>query len=205
MTGQSELAVRGLQAMLQPHASQVSVVTRRPDDSGPWADLTLYEPAGRGEQPEASPRRLGARMVAFGWDCSPEAVSTEISRGAAGFVSKWVPARRLVRDLQAIAAGRAVVDTWTGPARGREDRGSTWPLTQRETEMLTLIASGWSNNEIAEESHLSINSVKSYIRTAYAKIGVSSRSQAVLWAIQHGLLMSAEDGHDAAFHREVRA
>jgi DNA-binding NarL/FixJ family response regulator len=55
-----------------------------------------------------------------------------------------------------------------------------------------MIASGRSNREIADETNLSINSVKSYIRGAYAKIEVTSRSQAVLWAIQHGLLMSAD-------------
>ena len=55
-----------------------------------------------------------------------------------------------------------------------------------------MIASGLANREIAEQTNLSINSVKSYIRGAYAKIEVTSRSQAVLWAIQHGLLMSGE-------------
>ena len=67
-----------------------------------------------------------------------------------------------------------------------------WPLTQRETEVLSMIAAGKANRDIAEETNLSINSVKSYIRGAYSKIEVTSRSQAVLWAIQHGLLMSHE-------------
>ena len=55
-----------------------------------------------------------------------------------------------------------------------------------------MIASGLANRDIAEQTNLSINSVKSYIRGAYAKIEVTSRSQAVLWAIQHGLLMSGD-------------
>ena len=55
-----------------------------------------------------------------------------------------------------------------------------------------MIASGLANREIAEQTNLSINSVKSYIRGAYAKIEVTSRSQAVLWAIQHGLLMPTD-------------
>ena len=58
-------------------------------------------------------------MVAFGWDCSPQAVSTEMSRGAAGFVSKWLPSRRLVWNLLQIAEGRVVVDDWTGQHPGR--------------------------------------------------------------------------------------
>ena len=52
--------------------------------------------------------------------------------------------------------------------------------------MLALITQGLSNNDIAAQTHLSINSVKSYIRTGYRKIGVTSRSQAVLWGVRHG-------------------
>jgi DNA-binding CsgD family transcriptional regulator len=72
-----------------------------------------------------------------------------------------------------------------------------WPgrsdgLTAREAEVVALITQGLSNTEIATRCYLSINSVKSYIRGAYSKIEVTSRSQAVLWAIQHGLLMTPE-------------
>ena len=67
----------------------------------------------------------------------------------------------------------------------------SWPgrdqgLTPRESEIVALVTSGLSNNEIAERTYLSINSVKSYIRAAYATMGVTSRSQAVLWGVDHG-------------------
>ena len=58
----------------------------------------------------------------------------------------------------------------------------------RESEIIALITQGLSNQEIAERSYLSINSVKTYIRTAYRKIGVHRRSQAVAWGIAHGFL-----------------
>jgi DNA-binding NarL/FixJ family response regulator len=61
-------------------------------------------------------------------------------------------------------------------------------LSSREQDVLRLIASGMSNLEIASSLYLSINSVKTYIRAAYRKIGVERRSQAVVWAVQHGLL-----------------
>ena len=60
-------------------------------------------------------------------------------------------------------------------------------LTRREQDVVGLIASGLPNTEIADRLYLSINSVKTYIRTAYRKMGVERRPQAVVWALQHGL------------------
>lgn len=188
---ESELVVQGLRTMLEPHAAYITLVPHRADGAAALVDLTLYEPAAhrRAAGVRAVPQRFPTRMVAFGWDCTPEAVSTEMSRGAAGFVSKYLPARRLVWNLLQISEGRVVVDAWTPQPTSPQPTAEKWPLTQRETEVLSMIASGRANREIAEETNLSINSVKSYIRGAYAKIEVSSRSQAVLWAIQHGLLV----------------
>ena len=59
-------------------------------------------------------------------------------------------------------------------------------LSRREAQVLHLVSEGLSNQEIAERSYLSINSVKTYIRTAYRKIGVTRRSQAVVWGMKHG-------------------
>jgi two-component system, NarL family, response regulator LiaR len=76
-----------------------------------------------------------------------------------------------------------------------------WPgrevaLSARESEVIALIARGLSNQEIADRAYLSINSVKTYIRSAYRKIEVTSRSQAVLWALAHGLAVpTSGDAH----------
>ena len=68
-------------------------------------------------------------------------------------------------------------------------------LTQRETEIVELVARGLSNTEIATELFLSVNSVKTYIRTAYRKMGVTTRSQAVLWAVRAGLGSDSSHEH----------
>ena len=72
-----------------------------------------------------------------------------------------------------------------------EDASGQWPgrdhgLTAREAEVLALITQGLSNQEIADRTYLTINSVKTYIRTAYRKIGVTRRAQAVGWGMRHG-------------------
>jgi len=60
------------------------------------------------------------------------------------------------------------------------------PLTGRELGMLQRVAAGETNEMIAAAEHLSVNSVKTYIRIAYRKIRVARRSEAVVWAIEHG-------------------
>lgn len=68
--------------------------------------------------------------------------------------------------------------------------GLDWPgraegLSQREGEVLALITQGKTNAEIAGLVYLSANSIKSYIRSAYRKIGVNTRVEAVLWGVDH--------------------
>jgi DNA-binding CsgD family transcriptional regulator len=60
-------------------------------------------------------------------------------------------------------------------------------LTPRERDVLGLIAQGLTNQEIADRLFISINSVKTYVRTAYRRIEVERRSQAVVWVERHGL------------------
>ena len=59
--------------------------------------------------------------------------------------------------------------------------------------MLRLIVQGYTNQEISERLYLSINSIKTYIRTTYRKLGVGSRQQAVTWAIQHGFPIERDE------------
>ena len=60
-------------------------------------------------------------------------------------------------------------------------------LTEKEFRIIGLIGAGLRNEQVAEEASLSINSVKSYIRVAYQKIGVTERQGAIRWANAHGL------------------
>jgi DNA-binding CsgD family transcriptional regulator len=61
-------------------------------------------------------------------------------------------------------------------------------LSPRENDVLRLISQGLSNEEIALELFVTINTVKSFIRSAYRKLGITRRSQAVIWGARHGLL-----------------
>jgi DNA-binding NarL/FixJ family response regulator len=107
-------------------------------------------------------------------------------------------AAEIVDALEAVQRGETVVprvsEVEAPEDASVDDEARTagdWPgrglgLTARESEVIALITQGYSNQEIADRTYLSINSVKTYIRTAYRKVGVSRRSQAVAWGMQHG-------------------
>jgi DNA-binding NarL/FixJ family response regulator len=61
-------------------------------------------------------------------------------------------------------------------------------LTEREIRILTLIAEGLTNADIAETLSVSQNTVKTHIRNIFSKLGVSDRTQAAIWAIRNGLV-----------------
>jgi DNA-binding NarL/FixJ family response regulator len=189
-----EVVVRGLAAMLRAYQSRVHVVEldlNRP--VGEPVDIALYDtfaaPQGDQEQVRelAADPRVG-KAVVYSWNLDEELVRGAMANGAQGYISKGLPARELVDALEAIHAGADRV--YTASDRAAIVAGD-WPgreegLTQREAEVLALITQGLSNAEIADRAHLSINSVKTYIRSCYRRIGVDSRTQAVLWGIEHG-------------------
>ena len=189
-----ELVVAGVASMLAPHHDRVAVVEL---DSGlpviSDVDVILYDTFGQvqGDGVDLVDLVHGsdARVVIFSWNLQPELVRRAISKGAAGYLSKGMDAEEVVEAVEAVHAGKIVLPL----EQDSVDRGASgdWPgrevgLTAREAEVLALITQGLSNQEIADRSYLSINSVKTYIRTAYRKIGVTRRSQAVIYGMKRG-------------------
>jgi len=106
--------------------------------------------------------------------------------GVTELVGLDVTAAELLAAIERAAAGTSV-ELEARRSSYRTELQEEFALTDREMDILELVAAGGSNEGIAQSLYLSINSVKSYIRAAYAKIGATSRPQAVLWAIEHGL------------------
>lgn len=127
-------------------------------------------------------------VVVYSWNLDPALIQRALDRGVHGYLSKMAPAAELVAALGKVMHGEVVVDADVvrvgqvpGDWPGREEG-----LTPREAEMVALITRGLSNEEIVNQTLLSPNTIKSYIRAAYRKIGVTTRSRAVLWGIEHG-------------------
>jgi len=183
-----EIVVRGVAAMLQAHGDHCQLV----DLSSSGADVVLYDTVAVGQARGRVARLLAdarvGKVVVYTWNFQPWLAGDLIREGASGYLSKALPAGELVAALRAVHAGRVVV----APDRRGTHDGTAWVgqdegLTAREAEVLSLIAGGLSNTDVAARMGLSINSVKSYVRSSYRKIGVESRSQAVLWGLTHGL------------------
>ena len=158
-------------------------------------DVVLYDSFA---QPESDRDEISAlvanprsrRVAVYSWNLHPHLIEHARRQGAHGYLSKTLSARELVAALEAGNAGEGVISE-PPPRRSRSAVGLDWPgrtegLTDRESEVLALITQGMSNAEVAELTYLSPNTVKSYIRTIYRKIGVASRTQAGLWGVGHG-------------------
>ena len=158
-------------------------------------DVALYDTFA---QSEADDDRLdvlldnphAARVAVYTWSFHRALIDIALAKGVGGYLSKTLPAAELVDALERIHAGEVVVSP-TPPTTSRPVVGLDWPgraegLTEREAEIMALITQGNSNAEIAALTYLSINSVKTHIRNAYRKVGVTSRTQAVLWGVDHG-------------------
>jgi DNA-binding NarL/FixJ family response regulator len=122
--------------------------------------------------------------------------------GASGFLLKDALPDELVAGIRAVAAGDAVIapgltrkliDAYTErrPGHTVEQERRLDALTDREREVLTAIASGWSNAEIADRLSLAESTVKSHVSRVLAKIGVRDRVQAVIFAYDVGLVRPA--------------
>ncbi|GAA4734048.1 response regulator transcription factor [Nocardioides endophyticus] len=192
-----EIALLGLAQMLARHPDQVQVVDLTTLTTMPReADVILFDTFGRLPDGDQKLRKVVAentgKVVVYSWEEYPEEAA--LQHGAVGYLHKGLNAAQLVAAIVALHDGNPPRD-----ADGDDDPVLTWPgqalgLSQRESEMLSFITRGLTNEEIARRSYLSINTVKTYIRTAYRKIHVSSRSQAVAWGYRNGFDSTDDTG-----------
>lgn len=122
-----------------------------------------------------------------------------LEAGARGYLLKTCPAETLVRAIHTIAAGGAHFDQGVasvvleeltrarGASRPRSERVESGVLTQREGEVLRLMADGLSNGEIAERLGVTLATSRSHVARILTKLQVANRTEAAVWAHQRGL------------------
>lgn len=127
-----------------------------------------------------------------------EWVLDAVRAGAAGYLLKDTRRDDLIAAIKGTAQGRTYLDPSVAALVMKQAAVSTAPaarqrteveaLTEREREILRLLAQGHSNPEIARRLHLAAGTVRNYVSTILQKLGVSDRTQAAVVAVQQGLI-----------------
>lgn len=185
-----EVIVRGVAAMLVPFNDQVTIVEL--DAGGQPSvpmDVALFDTfAGRVSSLDRARDmvRSGAarHVVLYTWDATPEFIDGAKEIGVSGIVMKTGSGSALFEAISRVLDGEKV--GFNGAAdQTASDR--TTELSDRESEVLALLASGLTNAEIAAQLYLSVETVKTYVKRVYSKLGVNKRAQAAVVAASLGL------------------
>lgn len=180
-----EIILQGLHAMLEPFSDRIRVVEHEvagtPDRH---ADIALFDTfAGRRDAIARAHRMANEghvdRIVLYTWDATEPFLDAARDAEVSAVLLKSLGGEELADALVRIGRGETVaVDEMHngGGERGRE------VLSIREREVLAMLALGYRNREIAHELFLSVDTVKTYVRRVFQKLGVNNRTQAALKA-----------------------
>ena len=182
-----EIIVQGLQRMLEPFSDRIEIVEIEVGGlpSLP-TDIALFDTFG-GRRYSLSRVQAMARDLAIGkvvlytWDAPPAFRDDVAQQSVDAVILKSETGEALVQALERVHAGE------TAGFDELESSMTSTTLTQREQEVLALMALGKSNREIAHELYLSVDTVKTHVRTLFQKLGVSNRTQAALTAAEYGV------------------
>lgn len=187
VVGEAGDGLEAIDAVRRAHPDVALLDIRMPHLDGIAATRRLLDS-------EASSTRV-LILTTFGDD---EYVYQALRAGASGFLLKHSPAEQLIMGIRLIAAGEALlapslirrlIERFAHrPVPGAARRQELSELTNREVEVLELIARGLSNAEIAERFVLSETTVKTHVTRIFTKLGLRDRAQAVVTAYETGLI-----------------
>jgi DNA-binding NarL/FixJ family response regulator len=183
-----ELVVAGVAALLGQYPDRLevcdAVVIGEPIPEP--VDVVLFDTFGRVHlASEALGWLIGHEMVdkvaVFSLSLSPQTIAEARDMGVDGFISKTLPGDDIARALEEVARGE-VVEALV-PEGGDSHDLLDWPgrsegLTQRESEVLVMMATGYTNAEIASALFIGTETVKTHVRRVLTKLGLRNRSQA---------------------------
>ena len=181
----------GQELLRRVHETAVDVALldiRMPDGDGLWAT----------EQIAADPALAGVRVVIVTTFELDEYVARAIRAGASGFLVKDTDPVDLIRAVRVVAAGdallspgvtRRLLERAAGGLRDAPDPGVLAELTERETEVLKLVAQGLTNDEIAERLFLSPLTAKTHVSRIMQKLHARDRARLVVIGYESGLII----------------
>ena len=183
-------------------AGSVSEALAAYDELGPdvvVTDLQLQDGTGLDIVRTLRSRSAEVGLVVLTMHSGDDQVFAAMQAGASGFVGKDAPSQEVVRTARhATVSPRSFVCAGFAQAMVRRAAAESTKLSEREHEVLLLLADGLSAAAIGERLYLSESTAKSHIARIYQKLGVSNRAQALVTAMRIGLLSSlGPDGRRA--------
>jgi DNA-binding NarL/FixJ family response regulator len=122
-----------------------------------------------------------------------DAVISSIMAGASGYLLKHLSRPELLRSIRLVASGQTLVDAnATQQALDRISQTPGWELTEREREVLTLIARGYTNKQIADALTVTEKTARNHVSHILEKLGLSRRSEAAVFAVENKLVPPKE-------------
>jgi two-component system, NarL family, nitrate/nitrite response regulator NarL len=166
-------------------------------------DLILMDiqmPDGNGLQATACIRQLlpDTAVVMLTASEANEHVYEAVRLGAAGYLLKSLDAAELFEMLEGVARGesamtRAMASRLLKSVAGHSDSVQTDSLTEREIDVLRLVARGASNPKIAQELCITVNTVKAHLKNILEKLRLDNRTQAAAYAVRCGMVPAEQD------------
>ena len=193
-----EVVELGLRTMLKQAEPPFEIVVAGPDHPDP--DIVLFDVILMAEGDTSGLddwlRNTATTVIAINRTLAPALGAQARAHGVEWHIDLGISTHDLGQVIEEAVTGTleasTVADEWVTAKYAGQLEG----LSRREAAVMELIVKGESNQHIAETLFLSINSVKTYIRSAYRKMGVTRRAQAVVWGIDHGFPHKAEAQHN---------
>jgi DNA-binding NarL/FixJ family response regulator len=152
-------------------------------------DLLLPGTSGQDAIPKLAKVSPRSRVLVVSSQAAPSSVRQALSAGAAGYVPKRASDQELVSAIRQVAAGEGYVDPDLGAKLVVPDRSAALePLTERERDILQLLALGYTNQEIGRKRYISVRTVDTHRSHIMRKLGLETRAELVLFALANGLL-----------------
>lgn len=202
VVGEAPDGARGVELSRRTRPDVVLMDVRMPEMDGLEATRRLLAPGGTSRTPGAAGEHRPRVLMLTTFDVD-DYVYEALRAGASGFLLKDAPPSDLIAAVRVVAAGDALLAPSVTrrliadfaqqrpAARGRPALRLKG-LTERETEVLTLVARGRSNTEIAKDLVLAEQTVKTHVSRVLTKLDLRDRAQAVVFAYESGLVAPGE-------------
>jgi DNA-binding NarL/FixJ family response regulator len=154
-------------------------------------DLMLPRKNGAEAIPELAKVSPQSKVLAVSSQTAPSSVRSALAAGAAGYVPKRATDTELLAAIRQVAAGQSYVDPDLGAKLVVPDPSpALQPLSDRERDVLQLLALGYTNQEIGKKLYISVRTVDTHRAHIMRKLGLETRAELVLFALANGLISS---------------